>query len=133
MATSTVTTAAGVNSSIVFQTRGIATASWVFTTATGASTSLSLGNYSQLYARFAGPSGGTSSLTIEGAYDDSPSGPWQTLSTVTGLALTLTDAEPAVIYEVEENLPYVRARASTATEAGLTVSLVVKYLENVAG
>tara|TARA_Y100000034_G_C6594209_1_gene258244 strand:- start:194 stop:562 length:369 start_codon:yes stop_codon:yes gene_type:complete len=115
-----------------FISRGVAGVTWVWgSTATGSSNVLALGNYSECYAYLTGPSGGTSSLSLQGAI--AATGPWTVLTSASGLALTLTDAEPAVLYKVHENMPYLKAVASTATEAGLTLGLTVKYLQNVAG
>ena len=99
-----------------FLSDGITRHKWDWTTtATGFGEPVQLGNYTELWAQFSGVTGGTSRIILEGAMFSS--GDWITLSSPTGLSLSFNDAEPAVVYQVEQHLPFIRPKVSTVTSA----------------
>ena len=95
---------------------GLFRQSWDWTTtATGFGEVVELGNYTELWVQFSGVTGGTSNISLQGAIFST--GDWVILTSVSGGALSLTDAEPAVIYEVAEHMPFIRPNVTTVTSA----------------
>lgn len=112
---------------VVQRSRNVYTVDWVWAaSATGVSNTISLGAYVEMQAQFAGPTGGTSSIKLEGRVSPTTTD-WFTLESVSGLAMSFTDAEPTVSYVIRNHPFDVRARASTIT-GGASIAPEVRLL-----
>jgi hypothetical protein len=86
---------------------------WGATSVSGYSDMLSAAQLPHKTVVISGPTGGTTNVRVEGA--QFPSGPWITLTSATGAALSLNSAIAGAMYVLHENPAFIRGRASTVT------------------
>lgn len=99
----------------VFISKGVVLSSWE-ATASGVGSALDGSGYPDKTVEVVGPTGGTTTLIIEGAM--SATGPWTTLVDPQGNNLSFTNKGMEAILD---NPRYIRPRAETVTSGAATI------------
>ena len=113
---------AAINSYCEYTSRGVAQMVWTATGITGEGVAMNAPGLPDKTVHIVGPTGGTSTVIIEGTNDATPTGTWTTLTDPQGNAISKTSD---AIESILENPKYIRPRFSVVTSGKTIVVTIV--------